>query len=79
MWYAKQVCLAARVCLFLSLVYTHAFHLSSAKFLAWDMRRVVKQLTEQDEDRCSTLFAFEVQIFQLLRNFLTAKPIRHLS
>ena len=25
------------------------------------------------------LFAFEVQIFQLLRNFLTAKPIRLLS
>ena len=27
---------------------THAFHLSPAKFFAWDMRRVVKR-TEQDE------------------------------
>ena len=45
----------------LSLISTHAFRLSPAKFFAWDMRRVVKRI-EQDE-----------KIFQLLRNFLTAK------
>ena len=32
--------------------------------------------TDQDENISFALFAFEVQIFQLLRNFLTAKPIR---
>ena len=52
--------------------------LSPAKFFAWDMRRVVKRI-EQDEKISFALFAFEVQIFQLLRNFLTAKPIRLLS
>ena len=34
---------------------------------------------EQDEKISFALFAFKVQIFQLLRNFLTAKPIRLLS
>ena len=62
----------------LSLISTHAFRLPPAKFFAWDMCRVVKR-TEQDEERSSTLFAFKVKIFQLLRNFLTAKPIRLLS
>ena len=60
---------------FLSLIFTHAFRLSPVKFFAWDMRRVVKRI-EQDENISFALFVFEVQIFQLLRNFLTAKPIR---
>ena len=34
---------------------------------------------EQDEKMSFALFAFEVEIFQLLWNFLTAKPIRLLS
>ena len=58
----------------LSLISTHAFRLSPAKFFARDMRRMVKRI-EQDEKISFALFAFEVQIFQLLRNFLTAKPI----
>ena len=52
--------------------------MSPAKFFAWDMCKVVKRM-EQDEKISSALFAFEVQIFQLLRNFLTAKPIRLLG
>ena len=52
--------------------------MSPAKFFAWGMRRVVKRI-EQDEKISFALFTFEVQIFQLLRNFLTAKPIRFLS
>ena len=59
----------------LSLISTHAFRLSLAKFFAWDMRRVVKRI-EKEEKISFALFAFEVQIFQLLQNFLTAKPIR---
>ena len=39
------------------------------------MRRVVKR-KDKDEKISFALFAFEVQIFQLLRNFLAAKPIR---
>ena len=62
----------------LSLISTHAFCLPPAKFLAWDMLRVVKQ-TEQNKKISSALFAFEVQIFQLLRNSLKAKPVRLLS
>ena len=62
----------------LSLISTHAFRLSPAKFFALDMRRGVK-LIEQDEKISFALFAFEVQIFQLLPNFFTAKPIRLLS
>ena len=59
-----------------SLISTHAFRLSPAKFFAWDMRRVVKRI---EQEISFARFAFEVQIFQLLRNFLTAKPIRLLS
>ena len=59
----------------LSLISTHTFRKSPANFFARDMRRVVKQ-TDQDEKISFALFAFEVQIFQLLRNFLSAKPIR---
>ena len=51
------------------------FSLVTSEIFVWDMRRVVKRI-EQDEKISSALFAFEVQIFQLLRNFLTAKPIR---
>ena len=39
-----------------------------------------KWWTEQNRTKKSfALFAFEVQIFQLMRNFLTSKPIRLLS
>ena len=62
----------------LSLISTHVFRLSPAKFFAWDMRRVLKRI-EQDGKISFVLFTFEIQIFQLLRNFLTAKPIRLLS
>ena len=37
------------------------------------------ETNKKDEKISFALFAFEVQIFQLLRNFLTAKPIRLLS
>ena len=37
------------------------------------------ETNKQDEKVSFALFAFEVQIFQLLRNFLTAKPIRLFS
>ena len=47
------------------------------RLFAWDMCRVVKR-TEQDEKISFALFTFEVQIFQRLRNFLAAKPIRFL-
>ena len=61
----------------LSLISTNMFHWSPANFFVWDMRRVVKRTDiDQDEKVSSALFAFEVQIFQLLRNFLTVKPIR---
>ena len=54
----------------------HTFRLSPAKFFPYDMRsRVVKRI-EQNENISFTLFSFEVHIFQLLQNFLTAKPIR---
>ena len=56
----------------LSLISTRAFRLSPAKFFAWDMRRVMKRI-EQDEKIYFVLFAFEIQTFQLLPNFLTAK------
>ena len=42
---------------FMSLISTYAFHLSPVKFLAWDMRRVVKRI-EQDEKISFALFAF---------------------
>ena len=57
-----------------SLISTHAFRLSPAKYFAWDMHRLVKRI-EQDEKISFALFSFEIQIFQLRRNFLTAKPI----
>ena len=58
-----------------SLISNQALRLSSAKFFArkWDMRRVMKRL-QQTKKNFFALFAFEVQIFQLLQNFLTAKP-----
>ena len=62
----------------LSLSSTHAFRLSPAKFFSWDMCRVVKRI-ELVENISFALFTFEVQTFQLRRNFLTAKPIRLLS
>ena len=49
-----------------------------SEFFLWDMRRVVKRI-EQDEKMSFALFAFGAQIFKLLQNFLTAKPIRLLS
>ena len=51
---------------------------SKAKYFSLDMNRRVK-LIEQDKKIFFTLFTFEVQIFQLLQTFLTAKPIRLLS
>ena len=62
----------------LSLISTHAFRLSPAKVFTWDMRRVVKPV-QQNEKISFALFALEVQVFQLLRNFLTAKSTRLLS
>ena len=53
------------------------FH-SRFSLVAREMRRVVKRI-EQDEKTSFALFAFEVQIFQLLRNILTVKTIRLLS
>ena len=63
------------VCNALSLISTHTFRLLPAKFLAWDMRKVVKRI-EQDEKISFALLAFKIQMFQPLR---TAKPIRILS
>ena len=53
----------------------HSFRLLPVKFFAKDMRNVVKP-TGSDEKMSFAEFAFEVQIFQLLRNFFAAKPIR---
>ena len=63
---------------FKSLISTPTFRLSPAKLFALDMRKSVKQM-ESDEKIAFALFTLEVQIFQLLRNFLAAKPIRFLS
>ena len=55
-------------------------HLSpvAVKFFTLCMRNLVKP-TESDEKNLVTLFTGEFQIFQLLQNFLEAKPIRFLS
>ena len=66
------------VYLTLSLISTHTFRLSPAKFFALDMHKLMKPI-ELNEKISFVLFTFEVQIFQLLRNFLPAKPIRFLS
>ena len=55
--------------------FTRAFCLSPAKIFVCSMG----ETNGAGRKISFALFAFEVQIFQLLRNFLTAKPIRLLE